>query len=519
MLRLPHAVCTDVRRRALRPQPVFQLVWRARDGHRARRATATTSIGGTPRDCVGCHQRRLPARHEPQPRGGGLPDHVRVVSPRHRPELSREPTFNHTPSSRCVGSHATQACASCHTNNVYKGTPRDCVGCHQADYHRADQPQPRGGGLPDRRVSRAIARPTAAGSAGASSTTRGLPAVGGARHQACAAATRTTSTRARRATASAATRPTTSAPTSPNHVAAGFPTTCESCHRDGDTSWTGASVQPRHGFPAGRARTPRRPARRATRTTSTRARRATASAATRPTTSGPRRRTTRRPASRPPATRATAPADTSWKSAASTTRRSFPLGGHPRHARPARACHRNNVYKGTPPRLHRLPPHNTTGRRARITRRRDSRPRASRATARRPELDRRDVQPQPVLRAGRAATPRPPAPPATRTTSYRGTPRECYPCHRRLPRAANPNHAPAGFPTPASRATATAGPGGRARASTTTRRSRSGAPTPARPARAATGTTSTRARPARASGVTRRSTTRPGPPTTARQAS
>ena len=26
--------------------------------------------------------------------------------------------------------------------------------------------------------------------------------------------------------------------TNPNHAAAGFPTTCESCHKAGDTSWT-----------------------------------------------------------------------------------------------------------------------------------------------------------------------------------------------------------------------------------------------------------------------------------------
>jgi hypothetical protein len=44
--------------------------------------------------------------------------------------------------------HATQACATCHKNNVYKGTPRDCAGCHQADYSRAANPNHVAAGFP-----------------------------------------------------------------------------------------------------------------------------------------------------------------------------------------------------------------------------------------------------------------------------------------------------------------------------------------------------------------------------------
>ena len=61
-----------------------------------------------------------------------------------------------------MGRHATTACASCHGNGVYRGTSRDCAGCHLPKYQ---------------------------------------------------------------------------ATTNPNHAAAGFPTTCETCHRATDTSW------------------------------------------------------------------------------------------------------------------------------------------------------------------------------------------------------------------------------------------------------------------------------------------
>ena len=56
--------------------------------------------------------------------------------------------FNHNAFFPLVGVHATQTCATCHKNNVYKGTPRDCVGCHQADYNRTQNPNHVAAGFP-----------------------------------------------------------------------------------------------------------------------------------------------------------------------------------------------------------------------------------------------------------------------------------------------------------------------------------------------------------------------------------
>ena len=80
--------------------------------------------------------------------------------------------FNHNSVFALAGRHATAACASCHVNNVYRGTARTCVGCHQSNYDRT---------------------------------------------------------------------------TNPNHRTAGFPTTCESCHRNTDTAWTQGTFT--HRFP------------------------------------------------------------------------------------------------------------------------------------------------------------------------------------------------------------------------------------------------------------------------------
>ncbi len=112
-------------------------------------------------------------------RGPQNPNHVTAGSRRRASSCHRatDPqwkgaSFNHNQFFALQGVHATQTCAVCHMNNVYKGTSRDCVGCHLPNYN---------------------ARP-------------GI---------------RTT-------------------------LAAGFPTTCDTCHRATDTPWSQGTFHP-HG--------------------------------------------------------------------------------------------------------------------------------------------------------------------------------------------------------------------------------------------------------------------------------
>ncbi|MBV9669550.1 MAG: cytochrome c3 family protein, partial [Acidobacteriales bacterium] len=39
-----------------------------------------------------------------------------------------------------TGAHATLDCIACHANNRYKGTPTQCLGCHQKDYNGTNNP-------------------------------------------------------------------------------------------------------------------------------------------------------------------------------------------------------------------------------------------------------------------------------------------------------------------------------------------------------------------------------------------
>jgi hypothetical protein len=116
---------------------------------------------GTPRECYGCHRADYESTRDPNHAAAGFPTSCEFCHKASDSDWDRA-SFSHNTIYPLQGVHATLNCAACHINNVYKGTPRECYGCHRADYE---------------------------------------------------------STR------------------DPNHVSAGFPTTCESCHRVSDTSW------------------------------------------------------------------------------------------------------------------------------------------------------------------------------------------------------------------------------------------------------------------------------------------
>ena len=102
---------------------------------------------GTPRDCYGCHRTDYEKTKNPNHILAGFPPTC---------ELCHKPTdasftgasLNHDQFFQRVGVHATQSCAACHKNNVYKGTPRDCFGCHQAKYLATSQSEPSRGRIP-----------------------------------------------------------------------------------------------------------------------------------------------------------------------------------------------------------------------------------------------------------------------------------------------------------------------------------------------------------------------------------
>ena len=317
--------------------------------------------------CYGCHAEEYQATRSPVHAAAGFPTSCEVC---HRASHSSwsQAVFNHTAYFPLVGLHATQPCASCHKNNVYKGTPRVCVGCHKTDFDRT---------------------------------------------------------------------------TSPNHVAAGFSTTCESCHRATDTSWkttfNHASAFPLVGLHATQACTAchknnvyagtPRDCIGCHKTDYDRTTSPNHAAAGFSTTCDACHRAT----------------DTSWKTTFNHAS-VFPLVGV--HATQAcTACHKNNVYKGTPRDCigcHRTnydrttsPNHAAAG----FSTTCESCHSAS-ASSWSASFDHNRY----FVLAGRHLSAA--CSSCHQNSVYRGTPRECYPCHRtQYDGAANPNHRTAGFPT------------------------------------------------------------------------
>ena len=191
---------------------------------------------GTPRDCVGCHLADYQRAQSPNHASAGFPTTCDVC---HRPTDASwrgAGAFNHGAIFQLAGRHATTACASCHRNNQYRGTPRDCVACHLADYQRAQSPNHASAGFPT-----ACERCHRSGGPGWSGTgfnhnqffaLQGVHAL-----QPCASCHPNGRYRGTPRDCAGCHLARYQSTRNPNHVAAGFPTTCEACHRASDTSW------------------------------------------------------------------------------------------------------------------------------------------------------------------------------------------------------------------------------------------------------------------------------------------
>jgi hypothetical protein len=144
-----------------------------------------------------------------------------------------------------VGRHAQTACATCHVNNVYRGTPRDCIGCHRNDYNRTTTPNHAAAGFPTACESCHRADSTWRGATFNHASVFAL--VGRHSQTACTSCHVNNTYRGTPRTCEGCHRSAYDRTTSPSHAAAGFPTTCENCHRATDGSWQQGTFN--HRFP------------------------------------------------------------------------------------------------------------------------------------------------------------------------------------------------------------------------------------------------------------------------------
>ena len=187
-----------------------------------------------PTTCVSCH---LPDYQKTT-----TPNHVAASFPQtcetcHNTTQWLGAVFDHnTTKFPLTGKHTSVACATCHTNGQYATLPTTCVSCHLPDYQKTTTPNHVAAGFPQTCET-------------CHSTTQWLGAVFNhnatkfpltGKHTTVACATC-------HVNGQYATLPTTCVSchlpdfqktTTPNHVAAGFPQTCETCHNT--IQWPGA---------------------------------------------------------------------------------------------------------------------------------------------------------------------------------------------------------------------------------------------------------------------------------------
>ena len=194
---------------------------------------------GTPATCEGCH---LADYNKPT----NSPNHVTAGFPKdcsvcHTTTQWKGAKFDHTTATKfpLTGFHTTVACAACHVNNVYKGTPAICEGCHLADYNKpTNSPNHVTAGFP-KDCSVCHTTTQWKGAKFDHTTATKFPLTGFHTTVACAACHVNNVYKGTPATCEGCHLADYNKPTnSPNHVTAGFPKDCSVCHTT--TQWKGA---------------------------------------------------------------------------------------------------------------------------------------------------------------------------------------------------------------------------------------------------------------------------------------
>ena len=190
---------------------------------------------GTSTDCYACHQANYQNTKNPNHVTAGMPT---TCTNCHTTSGWTPANFNHsTTKFPLTGRHTALSCTQCHVGGKYTGTSTDCYACHQANYQNTKNPNHVTAGMPTTCTN----CHTTSGWTPANfnhSTTK-FPLTG--RHTAlsctqCHVGGKYTGTST---DCYACHQAKYQATANPNHVAAGFPTTCATCHTT--NGWTPAN--------------------------------------------------------------------------------------------------------------------------------------------------------------------------------------------------------------------------------------------------------------------------------------
>jgi len=190
---------------------------------------------GTSTDCYACHQAKYQATTNPNHAAAGFPT---TCASCHTTNGWTPANFDHAKTRfPLTGRHQSVSCAQCHVGGKYTGTSTDCYACHQAKYQGTKNPNHAAAGFPTTCASCHTTNGWTPANFDHGKTR--FPLTG--RHQSvscaqCHVGGKYTGTSTDCYVCHQAKY---QATTNPNHAAAGFPTTCTTCHTT--SGWTPAT--------------------------------------------------------------------------------------------------------------------------------------------------------------------------------------------------------------------------------------------------------------------------------------
>ena len=209
-------------------------------GEHAALACAQCHVGnrfaGTPVACYGCHVNDFAGTQNPNHVAAAFPQDCSLC---HTTATWSGVSFNHNAltSFALTGQHTTVTCAQCHVNGKFAGTSTNCAGCHLQDYANTTNPNHRAGNFST--TCETCHNTTGWQNATFDHSLSSFPLTGAHATVACAQC-HVNNNFALTTTACVSCHLTDfQHTTAPNHVAAGFPQDCTTCHTT--VQWTGAT--------------------------------------------------------------------------------------------------------------------------------------------------------------------------------------------------------------------------------------------------------------------------------------
>ncbi len=188
-----------------------------------------------PTRCVGCHLANFQKTTNPNHVKAGFPTDCSIC---HSTTNWLGATFDHSKTAfPLTGAHIALSCSSCHASGVFVGLSTACVSCHLSTFQHTTNPNHVTSGFP---TDCSLCHSTVNWTSSTFDHSKTVfPLTGAHTTVACTSC---------HVNGNFTTTPTDcyschksqyTGTTSPNHIAAGFPTTCATCHNT--TAWTGAT--------------------------------------------------------------------------------------------------------------------------------------------------------------------------------------------------------------------------------------------------------------------------------------